>query len=97
LLLFVVVGATAKRSKWRSAFVDKCCDWVLSFFWFVSPVSPTGIDTPSQKKMDHIVGQLFGRLFGRVERVWSHLTVVGGGMMFGVTVAKIVGAGPPAD
>ena len=97
LLLFVVVRRIAKLIEWRLPFVSERCEWVLSFFWFVSPVSPTGINTPSQEKMDHIVGQLVGRLLGRVELVWSYLTVVGGGMMLGVIVTKIVGAGAPVD
>ena len=62
----------------------------MSFFWVVSH---TGLNTPSQKKVNGIVRQTFCV----VEKVGSHKAVMGGGMVFGKVISKIIHARSPVD
>ena len=76
--------------------VPGCCrHWAMSSFWAVGPtgLSPTGLNTPSQKELNDVVSQMFGC----VEKVGSHEAVVGGRVVLGVIVGKIGRPRPPVD
>ena len=51
------------------------------------------INTPSQKQGNECVGEVLSG----VEIGWAHETMVGGGMMLGVVVAKVLAPGSPVD
>ena len=58
--------------------------WVVSFFWVLSH---TGLNTPSQKKN---VNRIVRQTIGCMEKV-------GGGMVFGKVIGKIIHTRSPVD